>query len=43
MNKRIEDPVKRVAMEKLCDDLDAEELATHEILRDLPRCSFGEI
>ena len=30
-------------MEKLCDELDAEELPTHEILRDLPRCSFDDI
>ena len=43
VNKRIEDPVQRAAMEKLCDELDAEELPTHEILRDLPRCSFNDI
>ena len=43
VNKRIKDPVKRKTMERLCDDLDAEELATHEILQDLPRCSFNDI
>ena len=43
VNKRIEDPVKRAAMEKLCDELDAEEVPTAEILRALPRCSFDAI
>ena len=43
VNKRIKDPAARAVMERLCDELDAAEKAPAEILRDLPRCSWGDI